>query len=71
VTVRTLEKEIKLKVPQNTKNNQRFRVREMGVVNRRTKQRGDLYLKANIILPKAEALDPDLARAMQEKLPQS
>ena len=69
VTVHTLEKDITLKVPQNTKNNQRFRVREMGVVNRRTKARGDLYLKANIVLPKVEELDESLAKAMQEKLP--
>ena len=43
------EKEIKLKVPQNTKNNQSFRVKGMGAMNRKTKVRGDLYLKANIV----------------------
>jgi len=41
VSVKTLEKEIKLKIPQNTKNGQRFRVKEMGVMNRKTKQRGE------------------------------
>ena len=71
VSVPTLEKEITLKVPQDTKNGQRFRVREMGVVNRKTQQRGDLYLKANIVLPKAESLDDSLAEAMKEKLPES
>jgi len=71
VAVKTLEKEIKLKIPQNTKNGQRFRVKEMGVMNRKTKQRGDLYLKANIILPRVENLEADLVEQMKEKLPQT
>jgi len=71
VAVKTLEKEIKLKIPQNTKNGQRFRVKEMGVMNRKTKQRGDLYLKANIVLPKVEDLDDTLVEQMKEKLPQT
>lgn len=70
VAVETLEKEITLKVPQNTKNGQRFRVKEMGVVNRKTKNRGDLYLKANIVLPAVEHLDKELVTMMEEKLPQ-
>jgi len=70
VAVETLEKEITLKVPQNTKNGQRFRVKEMGVKNRKTSQRGDLYLKANIVLPKVEDLDKDLVELMKTKLPQ-
>jgi len=71
ISVQTLEKEIKLKVPKNTKNGQRFRVKEMGVMNRKTKQRGDLYLKANIVLPKVEDLDNDLVEMMKEKLPKT
>ena len=69
VAVRTLEKEITLKVPQNTKNGQRFRVKEMGVTNRKSGQRGDLYLVANIVMPPVDSLDPDLVEAMKEKLP--
>ncbi len=69
ITVQTLEKEIKLKVPQNTKNGQRFRVKGMGVMNRKTKERGDLYLKANIVLPPVESLDDKLVEMMKEKLP--
>ena len=71
ISVQTLEKEIKLKIPQNTKNGQRFRVKEMGAMNRKTKQRGDLYLKANIVLPKVEDLDKDLVEMMKEKLPKT
>ncbi len=70
ITVQTLDKEIKLKVPQNTKNGQSFRVKEMGVLNRKTSSRGDLFLKANIVLPQVETLDESLVKMMQEKLPQ-
>jgi len=69
IAIKTLEKEIKLKVPQNTKNGQRFRVKEMGAMNRKTKVRGNLYLEANIILPNADDLDEDLVKLMKEKLP--
>jgi len=71
VSVQTLEKEIKLKIPKNTKNGQRFRVKEMGAMNRKTKKRGDLYLKANIILPNVDDLDTDLVEIMKEKLPKT
>lgn len=69
ISVQTLEKEIKLKIPQDTKNGQRFRVKEMGVMNRKTKERGNLYLEANIVLPKVEELDEKLVEIMKEKLP--
>ncbi|WP_321778910.1 J domain-containing protein [Sulfurimonas sp.] len=69
IAIKTLEKEIKLKVPQNTKNGQRFRVKEMGAMNRKTKVRGNLYLEANIILPVIDELDKKLVDIMKEKLP--
>ena len=69
VKVFTLEKEITLKIPKNTKNGQKFRVKGLGVTNRKTKIRGDLYLVANILLPKVEELDSKLAKMMEEKLP--
>jgi len=69
IKVPTLEKEITLKVPKNTKNGQKFRVKGLGAVNRKTKAKGDLYLIANIVLPKVEELDPELAKMMEEKLP--
>lgn len=70
VSVQTLEKEVTLKVPENTKNGQRFRLKEMGVVNRQSGTRGDLYLKANIVLPSVESLDAELAEQMKKTLPQ-
>jgi curved DNA-binding protein len=41
----------------------------MGVMNRKTKERGNLYLEANIVLPKVEDLDEKLVAIMKEKLP--
>jgi curved DNA-binding protein len=69
IAIETLEKVITLKIPQNTKNGQRFRVKEMGAMDRKTKIRGDLYLRANIVLPKVEDLDESLVEVMKEKLP--
>lgn len=72
VKIETLIHEsITLKVPQNTKNGQKFRVKGAGVPNRKTKLSGNLYLIANIILPKVEELDEDLKNILQEKLPNS
>jgi curved DNA-binding protein len=69
VEVKTIHKDITLKVPQNTKQNQRFRVKELGALNRKSGVKGDLYLKANIVLPKIEDLDEDLLKILEEKLP--
>ncbi|QDF29219.1 DnaJ C-terminal domain-containing protein [Halarcobacter anaerophilus] len=71
IEIKTIHKTITLKVPQNTKENQRFRVKELGVYDRKIGKKGDLYLKANIILPKVEALDNDLVEMLKEKLPQT
>ena len=60
---------ITLKVPQNTKNGQKFRVRGAGVPNRKTGISGNLYLIANIVIPKVEDLDEDLKKMLKEKLP--
>jgi curved DNA-binding protein len=69
IEVKTIHKDITLKVPQNTKQNQRFRVKELGVLNRKAGIKGDLYLKVNIVLPKIEDLDEDLVKILEEKLP--
>ncbi|MEA2016909.1 MAG: J domain-containing protein [Campylobacterota bacterium] len=71
VSIPTLVKDITLKVPQNTKQNQKFRVKDMGCLNRKTKQKGSLYLKANIILPKIDTLDEDFVKVLEEKLPEA
>ena len=71
VEIKTIHKDITLKVPQNTKQNQKFRVKELGVLNRKTKIRGDLYLKANIILPKVEDLSSELRTLLEKELKDS
>lgn len=69
VEVETLYKEVKLKIPPNTKNNQRFRIKELGAKNRKSGAVGDLYLKINIIMPKLEELSPTLQEQLQKELP--
>ena len=69
IDVKTLYKNIQLKIPENTKQLQQFRLREYGIINQKTKTYGDLYVKANIVLPKLDELDADLVEALNEKLP--
>jgi curved DNA-binding protein len=69
IKIETLHKTITLKVPQNTKQNQKFRVKGLGALNRKTKQTGDLYLKTNIIIPKLQDLDESLIKELEAKLP--
>ncbi len=68
VLVPTPEGDVTLKVPQNTKNGQKFRLKGKGVVDRKSSLRGDLYLISNIILPDIESLDSELKKALEEKL---
>ena len=70
IEIKTIHKDITLKMPQNTKQHQKFRVKELGALNGKTKVKGNLYLKANIILPAVDELDEDLVKLMEEKLPQ-
>jgi curved DNA-binding protein len=66
-----IHESITLKVPQNTKNGQKFRVKGAGVPNRKTKLSGNLYLIANIILPNVDDLDEDFKKILSNKLPGS
>lgn len=70
IEIKTVHKTITLKVPQNTKQNQKFRVKELGVYNRKTSKKGDLFLKANIIIPKLEDLDEDFMKILEDRLPE-
>jgi len=65
----TVYDDITLKVPQNTKNGQKFRVRGKGVTDRKSALKGNLYFTANIILPNIDTLDDDLKKMLEEKLP--
>ncbi|MDR1912190.1 MAG: DnaJ domain-containing protein [Helicobacteraceae bacterium] len=70
VSVKTIDKETSLKIPAGTKSSQKFRVKEAGVVNRKSGVKGDLYLIAQITIPSADKLDPALVKMLQEKLPE-
>ena len=68
ISVETPEKEVSLKVPQNTKNGQKFRLKGKGVPDRKTAMKGDLYLVANVVLPDVDTLDVDVKKVLEEKL---
>jgi len=68
IEVQTPEKEVSLKVPQNTKNGQKFRLKGKGVPDRKTALKGDLYLVANVILPDVDSLDSELKTMIESKL---
>ena len=68
IAVDTPEKEVSLKVPKNTKNGQKFRLKGKGVADRKTAMKGDLYLVANVVLPDVDSLDETLKKMLEEKL---
>lgn len=70
VKVQTLYKEVTLTIPPNTKNNQKFRIKAQGIKNRKTNIMGDLYLKANIIIPHTDTLSQELKTMLQTQLPE-
>ncbi len=71
LSVATFEKDMTVKIPENSKNNQKLRIKELGAVNRKSGARGDLYLKLNIVLPKIEEIDGELAELMKNGLPEN
>ena len=70
ISVSTPHKEVTLKVPQNTKNGQKFRLKGKGFPDRKSGTTGNMYLIANVVLPDVESLPEDLKNLCEEKLPQ-
>ena len=68
IAIQTPEKEVSLKVPKNTKNGQKFRLKGKGVPDRKTAMKGDLYLVANVVLPDVDSLDEEVKKVLEEKL---
>jgi molecular chaperone DnaJ len=71
IEVPTIDGRTLLKVPQGTKNGQRFRLRERGVLNLRSNQRGDQIVEVSIQAPdprdeKTRELLRDLAKLNPE-----
>ncbi len=70
IQVDTPDKEVSLKIPKDTKNGQKFRLKGKGFPDRKSGISGDLYLVANIVLPPSESLPESLQKACQEQLPE-
>jgi molecular chaperone DnaJ len=51
IEVPTIDGRAQLKIPQGTKNGQRFRLREKGVLNTRTNERGDQIVEVAVEAP--------------------
>lgn len=68
IAIETPDKEVSLKVPTNTKNSQKFRLKGKGIPDRKTAMKGDLYLIANVVLPDIDTLDDDFKKVLEEKL---
>ncbi len=64
----SIHEPITLKVPKNTKNGQKFRVRGKGVTDRKSSLTGNLYLTANIVLPNVDEMDEELKTMLKERL---
>lgn len=68
IEVSTFKKDVKIKIAPNTKNNQLIRLKGYGVLNRKTKIYGDMYLRADVILPDISKLDEESIKILKEKL---
>lgn len=69
ITINTPKKEVSIKIPPNTKNGQKIRIKGYGVQNRKSGIYGDLYLNITVVLPNIDELDKELLKLLQEKLP--
>ena len=70
VPVKTLYKDVNIMIPAGTNGGKKMRVKELGAENRKTKIRGNLYLKVNVIMPNVKTLDKQLVDIMQKLLPE-
>ena len=68
ISVGTYQKELTLKIAQNTKNGQKFRLKGYGVKDRKTGILGDMYLIANVLLPDVNLLPQDVREILEKNL---
>lgn len=69
INLKTPKKEVSIKIPPNSKNGQKIRLKGYGVQNRKSGIFGDLYLILNVLLPNVEDLDENARQILEEKLP--
>lgn len=62
--VSTPRKDIKIKIPKDSKNGQKIRLKGYGVQNRKSNLYGDMYLTLNVLLP----LSSDISPALKDEL---
>jgi DnaJ-class molecular chaperone len=63
ITVPTIEGDVTMTVPKGANTGTTLRLKGRGVLDRKSKQRGDQYVKLKIVLP--EGADPDLTRFVE------
>lgn len=68
IPVKTLEKEITLTIPKNTKNAQKFRVKDLGAKDVKSGVKGNLMLKVKIINPNIDDLSENLKSLLEKEL---
>ena len=68
IEVDTPEKKVTLKVPKNTKNGQKFRLKDKGFP-KSGGAKGSLYLVSNVVLPDIDSLSDEIKQCL-EKLPE-
>jgi len=66
IEVPTIQKRYTLTVPKDTKQGQKFRVKGKGLLDRQTSSYGDLYLQANITIPKLDDMSESLKDELQK-----
>jgi curved DNA-binding protein len=59
---------VSLKVPKNTKNGQKFRLKGQGFPDRKSGISCDLYLVANVVLPDSDTFSDALRKQCEEEL---
>ena len=68
IDVNTLQKDVTIKIPKDTKNGQKIRLKELGASDRKSGKSGDLYLEVNVILPKSDSLSNMLSELLEKEL---
>ena len=71
IEVPTIDGKALLKIPPGTNSGKTFRLREKGVLNRRTQRRGDQFVEVKIVVPSiADEASKDLAREFAKVNPE-
>jgi DnaJ-class molecular chaperone len=63
ITVPTIDGDVAMTIPKGSNTGTTLRLKGRGIVDRKSKQRGDAYVKLKIVLPEGE--DADLARFVE------